>query len=102
MTSYLFVGSAAVMAAVSLLFIFHEHYDDCLLGRVALSVLAVSGLVTVAQWWNGWQWEPTANTTGLVVGAAAFMAWLAFRFLIRQRRLKRDAPPPRAKRRGRA
>lgn len=102
MTGYLFVGSAAVMAAVALLFIFHEDYDDCLMGRIALSVLAVSGLVTVAQWWNSWHWEPSANTIGLLVGAAAFMAWLAFRFLRRQRQSRRDPPPATARRRGRA
>ena len=83
MSGYIFVGSACVICAVSILFIFHERYDDCLIGRIALSVLAVSGAVTVVQWWNGWQWEPTANTTALVAGSAAFMAWLAFRFLRR-------------------
>lgn len=86
MTGYLFVAGAAIMAAVAVLFVFHEQYDDCLLGRLALSAIAVSGSITVAQWWLGWSWEPSPNTTGLVVSAAAFMAWLAFRFLRRQRR----------------
>lgn len=91
MTGYLFVASAAIIAAVAVLFIFHEKYDDCLVGRIALSILAVSGVVTVGQWWRGWQWEPAANTTGLVVGAASFMAWLAFRFLRRQFRQRRES-----------
>ncbi len=90
MTGYLFVASAAIMAAVAVLFIFHDEYDDCLFGRIALSVLAVSGVVTVGQWWKGWQWEPAANTTGLVVGQALFMAWLAFRFLRRRYRQRRE------------
>lgn len=89
MSGYLFVLAAGVMAGVAILFVWHEQYDDCLLGRIALSIIAVSGLITVVQWWRGWQWDPTPNTTGLVVGAAAFMAWLAFRFLRREHRRKR-------------
>jgi hypothetical protein len=86
MNAYVFLASSLIIGAVSVYFIFSSEYYDCVVGRISLSIMAITAFVVGHEYLIGWTSEPLPTTTALLVGMALYMAWLLFRFERRKRR----------------
>lgn len=83
-------GCAAVVFVVCTALILHRHYEDGIVGRVALALLAVAAFarcLAIAQAWMGQAPETQFNSIALLVwiGLALFLARHLLRFLRRRR-----------------
>jgi hypothetical protein len=90
MISVVFAAIVVVLATTTLVLWVHPNYDDCLLGRIGL--LLILGGAVVAMYWmvvGQAHYEPYAETITMLGGQATFNVWLVWRFLRKQRRIRR-------------
>ena len=77
-----YVISAAFICAISCFLIMHNEYEDGVLGRLSLTVLAISNGLIVSDWWiDGSQYQLLPNTLATQCAMAAFLVRHCYRFL---------------------
>ena len=82
MSHYISLGSILIICFLSVFLIWHCKYEDGIIGRLALSVIAVGSAVSLMQTLNGegYIYNPTSVT--MQAGVALFMLRHTYRFLL--------------------
>lgn len=80
MTLYLVAAAAILLCAVFL--VFHCQYEDGVIGRAALAVLALAELIVLMEWYHeGQAYEVLPTTYAVQIAVALFMLRHVYRFL---------------------
>lgn len=85
MISVLYLISVLAIGLVSIYFVFHREYEDCVLGRFGLAVMSLSAFAVAHDTLEGWTITPLPTTLSLIGGMAVYMLWLLYRFERRRR-----------------
>lgn len=81
MNDALFVLSVAVIGIIAFILVFEHHYEDGVIGRAALGIVALMSISVVFSEIAGDRYGMPPEVTWLLVGVAIFMARHYYRFL---------------------
>lgn len=76
----IYLIALAVLLVVSVFLIMWPHYEDGLVGKLFLIVIAITSASVLVGAWDGVRYEPITETVAVAVGAAGFMARHLYRF----------------------
>jgi len=89
MTLITFASVSSLIALVIIIvcctfLVFHEHYEDGVIGRLAMGLLVFGALMTIARMFGSREgWSPEIDPAGamMIFGCAAFLCRHTYRFL---------------------
>ena len=76
----LYVILCLIVALVSIFLVAHTRYEDGVIGKIALAILAIGNLVVLSEWFNGVTHEVNPTTIFIQFGVAGFLVRHAYRF----------------------
>lgn len=75
------IGALFVLLAISCVLIFWNNYEDGIVGKSALIVIAMTSFAALLDSGNGYFWRPEPVITALVMAMAAFLSRHFYRFI---------------------
>ena len=81
MTWAVFCALALILACCAFLTL-HHHYEDGVVGRVALACMALASMMLMAEYMSGAYRDIPGPMVLLCIGAATFIARHTYRFLL--------------------
>ena len=84
-TRIVMFGASASVCVVPLAFMFHDDYDDRLIGRIGLAVISFAGFVFSVRLLTGKVGAMWPETAALIIGVAVYLGWHYTRFVLRMR-----------------
>ena len=81
MNEFLFVLSVAVIGIIAFILVFEHNYEDGVIGRAALGIVALMAIAVVFSTIAGDRYSQPPEVTTLCVGVAIFMSRHYYRFL---------------------
>lgn len=82
-TMALVIALAAIIA-ICIFLVFHEHYEDGVIGRIAMCLLAFGSMMILARMAGareGWSTEIDPAGSAMIYGCSAFLCRHLYRFL---------------------
>lgn len=76
----IYLIALAVLLVVSVFLIMWPHYEDGLIGKLCLIVIAITSAAVLVGAWDGVQYQPIPETVAVAVGAAGFMTRHLYHF----------------------
>lgn len=70
-----YIGTSAFIIVACVFLITCRNYDDGVVGRAALMLLALIHATIVADWWNGTHYEPLRQTVWGNIAVALLLFW---------------------------
>lgn len=78
--SWIFLAACAVLVTVPMYFIVHRVYQDGIVGRIALSLIAFAAATFFLDMIDGTEWEILPQIALMTAAFAAFLVWHLWRF----------------------
>lgn len=75
--------SSAFVCVLPLAFMFHDDYDDRLIGRIGLAIISFAGFVFTVRLVTGRITFLWPETQALLIGSALYLGWHYARFVLR-------------------
>ena len=75
-------GAALIVACICIFLVFHEDYEDGMIGRLALSLMGLSASGRVLQLSDNHAWQVSNIGLVLWIGLALFLGQTMYRFLM--------------------